>query len=179
MRTCKKCGQCKPLTEYEVTDKERGWQRRECKACVKARVSTQTQRSKEQIRAYQAAYHAAWYRTNAESVKTKVAQWVAANPEKRRANSLAHYYRLQNEAILHYGGYHCACCGETEPMFLTLDHVANNGKSHREEMRSTGGAKMYRWLRDNGYPSGFQVLCSNCNHGKYRNGGICPHMAKA
>jgi hypothetical protein len=175
MRTCKKCGQCKALTEFEIINKERGWRRRECKTCVKARVIAWTEQSKAKIR----EYHSAWYKANAEAVKAKVTQWVAANPEKRRANALAHYYRLQNETILHYGGYKCVCCGETEPLFLTLDHVANNGKAHRVEMASTGGAKMYRWLRDNGYPAGFQVLCSNCNHGKYRNGGICPHMAKA
>ncbi len=24
-------------------------------------------------------------------------------------------------------------------------------------------------------PEGFQVLCWNCNLGKYYNGGVCPH----
>jgi hypothetical protein len=27
----------------------------------------------------------------------------------------------------------------------------------------------------NDFPPGFQLLCSNCNHGRARNGGICPH----
>jgi hypothetical protein len=26
------------------------------------------------------------------------------------------------------------------------------------------------------FPAGFQVLCLNCNHGRFRNGGICPHQ---
>lgn len=34
---------------------------------------------------------------------------------------------------------------------------------------------MYRWLMKNKYPSGFQVLCWNCNMGKQINGGVCPH----
>jgi ABC-type uncharacterized transport system substrate-binding protein len=34
----------------------------------------------------------------------------------------------------------------------------------------------YKWLARNGYPSGFQILCMNCNHGKSRNGGVCPHQ---
>jgi hypothetical protein len=31
-----------------------------------------------------------------------------------------------------------------------------------------------RWLRKNGFPKGFRVLCHNCNfaHGHY---GYCPH----
>jgi hypothetical protein len=36
---------------------------------------------------------------------------------------------------------------------------------------------MYRWLRDRGWPrEGFQLLCWNCNKGKYAC-GICPHQA--
>ena len=26
-----------------------------------------------------------------------------------------------------YGGYKCNCCGESEPMFLSIDHIDNNG----------------------------------------------------
>jgi hypothetical protein len=73
-----------------------------------------------------------------------------------------------------YGGYKCVCCGETHPAFLSIDHVNNDGGKHR---RSVGrGANIYTWLRDNGYPEGFQVLCHNCNHGKHLNGGVCPHV---
>lgn len=61
-------------------------------------------------------------------------------------------------------------------MFLTIDHVANDGA----EMRRNGtygnsGTAFYQWLRKSGFPAGFQVLCMNCNHGKHRNGGVCPH----
>jgi hypothetical protein len=31
------------------------------------------------------------------------------------------------------------------------------------------------WLKRNNFPSGYRVLCMNCNHGRKRNGGICPH----
>ena len=99
------------------------------------------------------------------------------HPEKRRKNALAYYYRLQDEAIMAYGGYCCACCGETEPYFLTIDHVNNDGSNLRKEFNfGHHGAKFYKWLKDNGYPPGYQVLCSNCNHGKHRNHGICPHQ---
>ena len=92
-----------------------------------------------------------------------------------RKHALAHYYRLQHQAILAYGGYACACCGVTEPLFLTLDHAHNDGSRHRARIAPLSGGKLYRWLRDNAYPPGFQVLCANCNHGRFRNGGVCPH----
>lgn len=34
---------------------------------------------------------------------------------------------------------------------------------------------IYRWLKDQGFPEGFRVLCHNCNQGRESNGGICPH----
>jgi len=91
-----------------------------------------------------------------------------------RTIALNYYYRMQHEAILAYGGYKCACCGETEPKFLSLDHVNNDGAEHRRN-ENLSGATLYKWLKDNDYPDGFQVLCMNCNHGKMRNGGVCPH----
>ena len=34
-------------------------------------------------------------------------------------------------------------------------------------------------LRDHGWPKeGLQLLCCNCNQGKARNGGVCPHHGK-
>ena len=79
----------------------------------------------------------------------------------------------------HYGDA-CACCGETEPMFLSLDHTNNDGAEHRRELGYDGNGKgassaTLSWLKRNNYPEGFQVLCMNCNHGKARNGGVCPH----
>ncbi len=34
------------------------------------------------------------------------------------------------------------------------------------------------WLKANNFPPGFQTLCHNCNIGKHRNKGICPHKQK-
>ncbi len=88
--------------------------------------------------------------------------------------------RTKDAAFGAYGGYECVCCGETHPYFLTIDHVNGDGSAHRKAIK-TGAGKMtghnfYTWLRNNAYPDGFQVLCMNCNYGRYRNGGVCPHQ---
>jgi len=78
----------------------------------------------------------------------------------------------------YYGGAKCSCCGETQFLFLSIDHINNNGAEHRRELKHgkyTTGVAMARWLIANNYPDGFQILCMNCNLGKQRNGGICPH----
>ena len=82
-----------------------------------------------------------------------------------------HRARTRDLVFEAYGGYKCVCCGETEPKFLSIDHINNDGAKHKKKTNSN----LYRWLKKNDYPSGFQVLCMNCNCGKYRNGGICPH----
>jgi hypothetical protein len=84
--------------------------------------------------------------------------------------------KLREEVIQAYGGPRCMCCGETERAFLCIDHVNGGGYQHRKEI---GTGSFYRWLRKNGFPTGFQVLCFNCNMGKLLNGGVCPHQARA
>ena len=78
-----------------------------------------------------------------------------------------------------YGGWQCACCGETERLFLTLDHVENNGAEERRKIsgkRTSAGYQTYTVLFRQDFPSGYQVLCMNCQHGKRMNQGICPHQ---
>lgn len=77
------------------------------------------------------------------------------------------------KALEHYGP-DCAFCGESLEIFLTIDHINNDGASHRRSVRAKGknqsGINIGAWLRKNGYPPGFQVLCVNCNHAKWRVG---------
>lgn len=109
------------------------------------------------------------------------AAWHERNPGKQSEYMKKSNLKLKREVIDAYGGK-CACCGETELVFLTIDHVENDGAEHRREMAgesgnySQAGTRTYRWLRERNYPAGFQVLCANCNYGKQWNGGICPHQ---
>lgn len=85
--------------------------------------------------------------------------------------------RLRNEfriSILNRYGGKCACCGITEPKFLAIDHIDGGGNKHRKSLKSKGGSAFYAWLRRSGYPTGFQVLCHNCNMAKGFY-GKCPH----
>ena len=73
-----------------------------------------------------------------------------------------------------YGGARCACCGEEVLAFLTIDHINGGGRAAQAKT-GRGGQRLYLWLRRNNYPSGFRVLCFNCNAGRAVNGGTCPH----
>lgn len=86
--------------------------------------------------------------------------------------------RDRNLVFAHYGEQ-CACCGEKERMFLTIDHVKNDGAEHRRNIPGQigkGGSSFFDWLVRKDFPEGFQTLCRNCNWGKHVNGGVCPHQ---
>lgn len=80
------------------------------------------------------------------------------------------------EVLVHYGGNppKCVCCGELEDSFLSIDHINNDGAKHRKEINVHSGDAFYLWLKKNNFPSGFQVLCYNCNMAKGIY-GKCPH----
>jgi len=73
--------------------------------------------------------------------------------------------------IEHYGGQ-CACCGEFRYQFLAIDHINGGGTQHRASVGK--GDAFFAWLKREGLPEGYRVLCHNCNLaiGFY---GACPH----
>lgn len=82
--------------------------------------------------------------------------------------------RTKQKFLALYGGQ-CSCCGQTDPRFLTLDHVKNDGNEHRKDFADS--SIMMLAIR-NFQPERFQILCYNCNCGKSTNGGVCPHKDK-
>lgn len=102
------------------------------------------------------------------------------DPELYRARAREHQSRtrarLRAELLAAYGG-RCVCprCPETNPDFLTLEHINGGGRAHRKEV----GSHSYADLRRRGWPQdGYTLLCWNCNAGS-RFTGICPHMKEA
>jgi hypothetical protein len=93
--------------------------------------------------------------------------------EYARANGKRLRDDLRATVFEHYGGAKCACCGESISIFLCIDHINGGGGRHRAFLKIRGGDHFYRWLRNNGYPAGYRVLCHNCNYAESRGG--CPH----
>lgn len=71
-------------------------------------------------------------------------------------------------------GTNCAYCHDDRQLFLTIDHINNDGAEHRRQQRSGNnqGHDIYAWLRKHHYPEGFQTLCYNCNCVKSQIGEI-------
>jgi hypothetical protein len=116
------------------------------------------------------------YATKRAWLLRKRADPVWHEQEKAKQRARENRKNAQNKEIVlnHYGG-RCVCCDETEPKFLTVDHINGDGKEHRKQLPgSGGGAIMHNWLIKNDFPDGFQILCWNCNMAKGIY-GECPH----
>lgn len=143
-----------PKSPFDRTAWQRQWREKN-----RDRARELSRQSAARHREHRNAYHKRYYQANREAQL------------RARRNTLV---TLKAEAYAAYGGYVCVCCGETQPAFLSIDHVNNDGNTHRKKLGR--GNLIYRWLKVNGYPKTFQVLCMNCNFGKRMNGGICPHV---
>lgn len=110
---------------------------------------------------------------------------VKARNDKRDKQELQEGNRKRRLEILKeiveaYGGK-CQCCGEDTLMFMTIDHIFNDGAKHRKRLGfpSKAGIHIYRELKRLGYPKDrYRLLCFNCNCGRARNGGTCPHQER-
>lgn len=108
-----------------------------------------------------------------ERVKATAKIWYDKNRDRVNKKRRDRKGELKLEVFNVYGGPVCACCGEKALPFLTIDHIHGGGREHRRIIG--GGHNFYSWLKKNHYPTGYQVLCMNCNFGKRMNEGICPH----
>jgi hypothetical protein len=126
-----------------------------------------------------------WWSEHPEKRREYAAKWRAENRELSRARDRERYARVRRAMIAAYGGC-CACCGETELAFLTLDHTNGDGAAHRREVSSGDARHAQRWSQKKiikqlylaGWPNDdgrFRILCFNCQFGVMRPGG-CPHQ---
>lgn len=95
--------------------------------------------------------------------------------QRKKANERTR--RNKQQVMAAYGGK-CACCGESDWRFLTLDHINNDGAEHRQTLPGRGGgSNIYHYLAARGFPNDppLQVLCWNCNTAKQYYGS-CPHQ---
>lgn len=113
------------------------------------------------------------YEKNKEKHYALCAKWASEHREENRQRANAKNAQLRTEAINAYGGK-CVCCGEIEFAFLAIDHINGGGNKHRKIVGAS--SQFIRWLKKNNYPTGFQILCHNCNLAKGFY-GACPHQS--
>lgn len=84
--------------------------------------------------------------------------------KKYRRNGRLRNARIRLEVLSHYSGgsLHCALCGYDDARALEIDHINGGGTQERKTLKLRG-VHFYDWLKKQGYPEGYRVLCCNCN----------------
>jgi hypothetical protein len=139
MIKCSKCGQV-------FIKGERGSRQNRCVLC----------RRKENISRYYHTIETA--RKYTRTHKKEKTQYDKQYDETNKINAFKYY---SNNNVIK-----CCKCDCDDIRTLQIDHIENNGATHRKDI---GNGNIYKWLKKNNYPSGYQILCANCNWKKHLN----------
>ncbi len=155
-KTCGRCCEAKPLTDFYPDSKKRHGRASLCKVCAGERARRYRQENKETIKAVNKKYQ-------------------ADNRERLLEAKKGRTRRLR-QRILEAYGHACECCGESESQFLCVDHVNGNGAQERKA-GLTGSRYYYSIIRKAFPKDEYRLLCHNCNMslGFY---GYCPHQSE-
>jgi hypothetical protein len=127
---------------------------------------------KEELKAQHKEYH------SRPEVKERHKEWQKnyfLTHKEERYKSRRKYVKSVWKQIFDMYGWECACCGEDNPAFLTVDHVNGRG---REDRKGNGSGTPYlnRIIKEHDNTK-YQILCWNCNCARTYRGkdGNCPH----
>lgn len=97
----------------------------------------------------------------------KKGHWLAGHnrktqtPVEKKAGTKRWRDALRVVVLSHYGADRqpiCVMCGFRDIRALSLDHLHGNGNTHRRHIKKW----LYLWLKQQGFPEGYQTLCMNC-----------------
>lgn len=101
----------------------------------------------------------------------------AYDPQKQSHSFNKYKAKLKKQFFDRYGSA-CACCGEDDEIFLTVEHIGGGGAAHRKQLKRESVDSIISDIRRRGWPDGYATLCMNCNFARWRNKGLCPHEAE-
>lgn len=157
VKHCPSCNRDKLLDDFHIDSRTKDKRQLYCKICKKKRSKL-------------------YYSDNKKELKSKRSSKGRTEEKRKYDREYFSKYsrRLKEEVFAHYGGK-CECCSENGLDFLAIDHIDGDGWTKRKLGEHGSGKKMYAFLKKNGYPIGFRVLCHNCNFSAHLHNGICSH----
>lgn len=129
-----------------------------CLACIRERSKTQYHKnpSVDKIQTNK------WRAKHRKQARAIVAKCYIKNKEKYLPKARERTRKVRLECLKAYSPeLKCSLCPENHDEFMVLDHIDGGGTEHRKQTGS--GSKFYFWIKKNHFPSGYRVLCHNCN----------------
>jgi len=174
----KKQATCHPLEKHQAKGLCRRCYKRQTMRTLRAKIKADPERYTkylEQTRKTNTKRRQRFTPEQRKQAYLNTLAWNKEHPERCHQLRQDEKQRLRQQTVAAYGGQ-CACCGEVEPKFLAIDHIDGGGNKHRQRLGMKAGVgQFYRWLRQQGFPPGYRVLCHNCNQA-IGNYGFCPHQ---
>jgi hypothetical protein len=130
-----------------------------CKECKKQHNANYYKANADRIRQHVIAYR----KINADRIKQCVATYHKTNADRIKQWLSSYNKEIRLETLEAYGGAVCAHCGKTKLSNLTLDHINQDGAERQRKGEAKNGRTLWLSLKKRGFPSGFRVLCFNCN----------------
>lgn len=171
MKICSKCEKQKELTAFYADKQKTDGKTSVCKSCINE-MQAKARKNPQYIYCFN-KYQKEWQKSYRKTPRYKAWRKTAT------AKMLEKARLLKQEIINHYGGK-CACCGITDPFFLSVDHINNDGYLERRgkiRRYRPSGYFLYKRIIKANFPNDLQILCFNCNIAKQHNKGICPHKS--
>lgn len=137
---CVDCNVERYFDKYAVTQGRHLTPR--CRACAVRHVCA---KDPEQVKARKREYLKEYYKRNKKRLDFQSSDWMANK-------------RL--ELILELGGI-CVKCGESDPVVLDFDHIADDGAEHRRSRKQQNVVSLLCRHPEDLYK--YQLLCKNCN----------------
>jgi len=163
MKTCAKCKNEFQIGMFAVHKREKDGHDCYCRTCKSEIDKKYRKNNKEKVKN---KAHEKYVR-NMEHIKNKSSLYAKSNRNKNNASSTKSRLKLKTKVFVHYCGGKIQCkCGVNDLYLLTIDHINGGGNEHRKQIGRKTGYNFYRWLKNNNYPDGFQVLCFNCQYRK-------------
>ena len=151
---CTKCKKILPEADFTVNRAHKRGRDYNCRSCVSIRKK-------------------AWMAAHSDYTKERDRAYRARRRDIYRKSAAKSRVKCRADLIAAYGGK-CVCCGEWRDEFLTLDHIERPvGRTSKNRYFETG-VTFYFKLRRRGFPSGYRILCWNCNCARGHK-GYCPH----
>jgi hypothetical protein len=126
-RTCRKCGEVKPLSEFARDRTQKSGYRFRCKPCGAVDQAERRAAEPDKWR----AYHRDRYHRNPQPARAYAKTYAAENKERRRDTALRNLYGISAakfDAMSEAQGGVCAICGGVGQRGLVTDHCHDSGE---------------------------------------------------
>lgn len=145
----------------ELAQKKRAYQQKTKEKYLKQQAVWRSLH-KHQIHEYSKQHWAKLTPDERKAINQYQKEWRLRNREKESKRHSLAFHKQKHEVLSHYSKGIPICawphCGWTDEQALSIDHIKGGGRAHIKKFHIKN---LYRWLRLQGFPEGFQVLCMN------------------